>query len=291
MRARRLSATVLLLSLILLAALFPFTTLASPEAGQIRVRWLGLGVLELTTPDYKQMVYVDAMIINNWGFGGFKVPVPPEYSSMESWVSYIKEKNPSIVVFAITHNHMDHVGDLVDHVANLTKVGVKVSVVAQYEWAVLYLGPVLTKKGLDPSQIIVTGGMGINKGGTTVVDGISFTATHAVHSSAQLGSPGSPMGYIININGVTVYVSGDTDIFSEMNFIGDFYRPNLAFLSIGDTFTMGPKAGAIAATYVNPDTVIPYHYGLHPPILGPDAAEAFKTELSKIAPQIKVSIL
>lgn len=258
---------------------------------QVRVRWLGLGVVELSTPDYRQIVYVDALIINNWGFAGFNIPVPSEYSSMDNWVQYIKEKNPSIVIFAITHNHGDHVGNLLDCIGNLTKEGVNTSVVAQYEFATLYLGAKLVERDINPSEVIVTGGMGINKGGTTVVDGVSITATHAIHSSAETDVTGTPMGYVIQINGVTIYASGDTDIFEEMKFIGDFYKPDLAFVCIGDTFTMGPKVAAFATKYINPHTVIPYHYGLSPPLLGPEAADTFKKEVWKLSHRFNVVIL
>ncbi|MEM2337410.1 MAG: metal-dependent hydrolase [Candidatus Bathyarchaeia archaeon] len=260
---------------------------------RVRIRWLGLGVVELSTPDYKKIVYIDALIINNWGFAGFNIPVPTEYSSMENWVNYIKGKSPSVVIFTITHNHGDHVGNLLDCVGNLTKDNnnIKVAVVAQYELATLYLGPKLEERGVNPSEVIVTGGMGINIGGTTVVDGVSITATRAVHSSAEIGAAGTPMGYVIQINDVTIYASGDTDIFEEMKFIGDFYKPDLAFVCIGDTFTMGPKVAAVATKYINPDTVIPYHYGLSPPLLGPEAAETFKNELWKLSHKIKVVII
>jgi len=108
-----------------------------PEVGQVRARWLGLGVMEISSPDYKQIVYVDALIINNWGFAGFNIPVPQNIPAWIIGLNILREKT-SIVVFAITHNHGDHVGNLLDCVGNLTKEGINTAVVAQYEFATSY---------------------------------------------------------------------------------------------------------------------------------------------------------
>src|SRR5215475_11219805 len=49
--------------------------------GRVSVRWLGGGVVELATPDYKQIAYGDAWFWSNAGWSRFNVPKPPEYSS------------------------------------------------------------------------------------------------------------------------------------------------------------------------------------------------------------------
>jgi L-ascorbate metabolism protein UlaG (beta-lactamase superfamily) len=43
-----------------------------------------------------------------------------------------------------------------------------------------------------------------------------------------------------------VYFAGDTDIFGDMRLIAELHRPSIAFLPIGDRFTMGPAAAARA---------------------------------------------
>lgn len=77
---------------------------------------------------------------------------------------------------------------------------------------------------------------------------------------------GSGTGYIIEFeNGVKFYFAGDTALFAGMKFvIGDFYKPDVAFLPIGSVYTMGPREAAYAATLVNPKYVIPYHYHSFP---------------------------
>ena len=49
--------------------------------GRFSVRWLGGGIVELATPDYKQIAYGDAWFWNNAGWTRFNVPKPPEYAT------------------------------------------------------------------------------------------------------------------------------------------------------------------------------------------------------------------
>src|SRR6185436_6898590 len=49
---------------------------ARMTGGKISVRWLGGGVVELATPDYKQIAFGDAWVWNNAGWQRFSVPKP-----------------------------------------------------------------------------------------------------------------------------------------------------------------------------------------------------------------------
>ncbi len=105
----------------------------------------------------------------------------------------------------------------------------------------------------------------MNIGGTMVVDGISFSMTPAVHSTSieEAGpgfSGGAPAGFVIGIDGVTVYHAGDTALFSDMKLIGELYHPDVALLPIGGRYTMGVAEAMIAANFIGAKTVIPIHY-------------------------------
>jgi L-ascorbate metabolism protein UlaG (beta-lactamase superfamily) len=63
------------------------------------------------------------------------------------------------------------------------------------------------------------------------------------------------------MDGICIYHAGDTALFSDMQLIGDLYRPDVALLPIGGRFTMGPEEAMIAARFVGAKTVIPIHYG------------------------------
>ena len=53
-----------------------------------------------------------------------------------------------------------------------------------------------------------------------------------------------------------------------MKLIGELRRPDVAFLPIGDHFTMGPRAAAAAVELLGVQTVVPIHYGTFPILTG-----------------------
>ena len=91
---------------------------------------------------------------------------------------------------------------------------------------------------------------------------------------------GEPVGFIIKLeNGFTIYHTGDTNVFSDMKLISDYYKPDLLLLPIGGHFTMDPKEAALATKLVNPKYAIPMHYGTFPPLKG--TPEEYKEALGE----------
>jgi len=151
-------------------------------------------------------------------------------------------EEPDIV--AVTHAHADHMGITVQ----LGKKTVAVNEVAKY----------LKTKGIPVEAM--------NIGGSITVDGVRFTMTPALHSSwledEGMGYYGGvAAGFVITMDGTTVYHAGDTALFSDMQLIRDLYRPDVALLPVGGRFTMGPEEAMIAARYTGARLVIPMHYG------------------------------
>jgi L-ascorbate metabolism protein UlaG (beta-lactamase superfamily) len=69
-----------------------------------------------------------------------------------------------------------------------------------------------------------------------------------------------------------IYFAGDTGLFGDMRLIGEMYRPDIAFLPIGDRYTMGPAAAARACAMLGARQVVPMHWGTYPWLTGtPDA--------------------
>jgi L-ascorbate metabolism protein UlaG (beta-lactamase superfamily) len=158
---------------------------------------------------------------------------------------------------AISHSHFDHVNDVIPLAKKFQP-----KVVAIFETASWF-----EKKGVKNT-------IGINKGGTVDLGFVKLTMTHALHScSIKDGENnvygGEAAGYVLTFpDGRTAYFAGDTALFGDMALIGEFFKPELAFLPIGDHYTMGPHQAAHAARMLKVKRVIPMHFGTFPVLTG-----------------------
>lgn len=160
----------------------------------------------------------------------------------------------------LTHGHRDHTADAVG-LARATGA----LAIAPYELALW-----LEEKGLKRVS-------GMNPGGTIAVAGLTITMVQAIHSSSieEGGAPryaGVASGYVVRFeDGLTIYYAGDTALFSDMRLIGELYRPSIAFLPIGDVYTMGPDQAAKACEWLGVKDVVPMHYATFPELTGTPA--------------------
>jgi L-ascorbate metabolism protein UlaG (beta-lactamase superfamily) len=160
----------------------------------------------------------------------------------------------------LTHGHRDHIADAVP-LARSTGA----QAIAPYELAAW-----LETKGLKRVSAM-------NLGGTLTMIGLSITMVPAVHSSSieEVDPPryaGVACGYVIRFeHGLTIYYAGDTALFGDMRVIGELYRPSLAFLPIGDVYTMGPEQAAKACEWLGVTSVVPMHYATFPELSGTPA--------------------
>jgi L-ascorbate metabolism protein UlaG (beta-lactamase superfamily) len=161
----------------------------------------------------------------------------------------------------VTHAHGDHAGDVVELAARHDA-----TVIATYdlcEW--------FQAQGAGRVS-------GMNLGGTQEVAGMRVTMVRADHSSGFMfeGRPlygGVAAGYVVRTaEGYCFYHAGDTALYTDMSLWGELYRPELAFLPIGDHFTMGPEAAARACRLLGVPRVVPIHWGTFPLLTGTPAA-------------------
>jgi L-ascorbate metabolism protein UlaG (beta-lactamase superfamily) len=164
----------------------------------------------------------------------------------------------------LSHGHEDHAGD----VAGVSRVS-GAPVVCIFE-----LGLYLREKGVQ-----WVADMGI--GGTQTIAGVQVTMTQATHTGSTVDRGalvylGGAAGFVVRAAGApTIYYAGDTGLFGDMKLIGEIYRPDIAFLPIGDRYTMGPDTAALAARWLGVRQVVPMHWGTFPLLTGtPDALEA-----------------
>ena len=106
---------------------------------------------------------------------------------------------------------------------------------------------------------------GPNYGGTVHFDWGDVKIIPAWHTTANVPL-GMATGLALTIEGKLIYIAGDTGLFSDMKLVGRKQQIDLAFLPIGDYYTMGPDDAAYAASLIDAKKVIPYHFNTFPPI-------------------------
>ncbi len=160
-------------------------------------------------------------------------------------------------VICVSHGHADHSSDVVT-VARATGA----TVVAVFELANYFQG-----KGLK--EIV---GMGV--GGTVDVKGLKISMTPAVHTSSieedgKVLYVGLATGFVVRLeDNRAIYFAGDTALFGDMRLIRELHAPEIAFLPIGDHYTMDPTAAALACEMLGVRQVVPMHYGTFPALSG-----------------------
>ncbi|MNO77116.1 metal-dependent hydrolase [compost metagenome] len=147
----------------------------------------------------------------------------------------------------LTHGHLDHIADA-ESIARRTGATII---------AIVELAGYFEAKGLRA--------IGMNLGGQAAYPFGSIKFTPALHTSSVTIDGinvylGVAAGFILNIDDFMIYHSGDTALFSDMKLIGARSNIDLAFLPIGDFFTMGPEEALIAAEWIQAKHVVPVHY-------------------------------
>jgi L-ascorbate metabolism protein UlaG (beta-lactamase superfamily) len=199
--------------------------------------------------------------------GGTRVLLDPWFTSNPSCPEAMK-KPPKADVILVSHGHFDHMEDLL-----LAARDSGTPVVAIFE-----LCDWLGRKGIQNASPM-------NKGGSQTIAGVRVAMTDARHSSGyvdngQMVYMGEPAGYVITLeDGRAIYYAGDTCLFGDMRLIGEMYKPEIAFLPIGDRFTMDPAAAAKACEFLGVRQVVPMHWGTFPLLTGTPA------ELRKLVPR------
>lgn len=223
------------------------------QEGKIEVLWLGQAATKITTVRGKVIV-IDPFLTQN-------PKTPPQYKNLDAL--------GKVDLILVTHAHGDHLGDG-PQLAKRHNVPL---------WGPAGLNQSLRTLGILPANLAPR----MNKGGviTPLGPDIKIVMTRAEHSSELLWvNPvtgkeethvgGEPVGFIIEFeNGFKLYHMGDTGIFAGMQWIGEYYQPDVIMIPIGGHFVMNPKDAAFATReYLKPKFAVPIHYGTFPVLKG-----------------------
>ncbi len=197
----------------------------------MKIKYLGHSCIQIITEEYHLLV--DPFITGN-----------PLAKSIN--IDHIKAH----YIF-VTHAHEDHILDVQTVAENNLS-----TVVSNFEIANYF-----DKKGLMVGYL--------NVGASHEYPFGTVHGTSAIHSSSfPDGSYGGlAQGFVFEIEGKRIYISGDTAVTMDMAMIPKHLgKLDLAILPIGNTFTMGYKEACIASDYVDCSRVLGTHYDSFPPI-------------------------
>ena len=194
------------------------------------------------------------------GHGSFRIEIEDQILLVDPWLTgnpmLGEDQHADAVAGAthilITHGHFDHTADVVALSKKLN-----IPAVGQYD----LMGHFEATAGIAI--------VGYNIGGTVRLGKVAVSMVPALHSTSLKDVPGAPVGrevgFILRGEGHTIYLSGDTGIMADMDWIGAFYKPDIGILSAGGHFTMGMEETAWAAKrYFDFEIVIPCHYRTFP---------------------------
>jgi L-ascorbate metabolism protein UlaG (beta-lactamase superfamily) len=175
--------------------------------------------------------------------GGYNILVDPYFTGNPAATTTAQDVPADFIL--VTHGHFDHVGDAA---AIAKRTGAMV--ISNFEIA----------EWMDKQGVQKTHGQHI--GGAHTFPFGTLKLTPALHGSGLPDGTngGNPAGFLLTPkDGMKIYIAGDTGLFSDMKLIGQ-EGIDVAFVPIGDNYTMGPDDAYKAVELIMPKHVIPVHY-------------------------------
>jgi len=203
----------------------------------ISIKWFPPSWFQIKTKD--KIIYIDPAWIRTYFT---KYPKKIEFSKWPDPIDGLPEKDlEKADVILLTHHHKDHCKS--------------VTVNRLKDADTLVVAPKRCIKELGKDIKVVAPGEEITFGDITI-KAIDAYNTEQGSSTRKVHHKGDCVGYVITIEGKTIYHAGDTDYIPEMRELG---KVDVALLPIGGTFTTNIQEAVEAAIAIKPGVAIPMH--------------------------------
>lgn len=195
----------------------------------MNITYYGHSFVEIETG--KARIYIDPFITGN--------------THITRLLEYFTERKPTHII--LSHGHSDHLGNTQDITKVCNSQVISSAEVVQY----------LQKK------LGITNVYSMATWGTHNFGDFSVKLVQAVHWDGfwdEEGFSGAASGIIVRAEDKNVYHAGDTALTYDMKLLGEYDSIDLAFLPIGDNYSMGIDDAVIATGFIKPKKVVPIHY-------------------------------
>lgn len=172
-------------------------------------------------------------------YGNKEIEVDP-VSDLDGKVTDYSEL-PKADIIIVTHEHYDHLDEKA--IKDLTKD------------STLLITNKNSAKQLGRGEVMANGDT------KNIADDIQLEAVPAYNTTAshkQFHPQGRDNGFILTLDGMRVYIAGDTEDIEEMSQLHDI---DIAFMPCNQPYTMTPEQLLNASNMVKPKVLFPYHYG------------------------------
>jgi L-ascorbate metabolism protein UlaG (beta-lactamase superfamily) len=202
----------------------------------VEIRWFPTSWFQIRFKG--KIIYIDPAYLRTYFT---RYPKKIEFSRWPDPIDGLPEELEKADLILITHDHKDHAKDVT--VSRLMRDDTYV------------VAPKRCTKKLPMKITVIHPGEEMNLEGIQVVAVDAYNTKEGC-STKKVHHKGQGVGYLVRLEGKTIYHAGDTDFIPEMRTLGDV---DIALLPIGGTFTMDVQAAVEAAIAINPGVVIPMH--------------------------------
>ncbi|MBQ1612856.1 MAG: metal-dependent hydrolase [Alphaproteobacteria bacterium] len=187
------------------------------------------------------------------GHSAFEFKVGDKSILVDPFVSHNPKydyKKSNIVDIFVTHGHSDHLGEAID-IAKAKKAQIT---------AIAEVATYCANNKCKTRPVGLGSWLNYDWGRA-----IFLPAYHS--STLPDGSYGGVAASILfDFEGVRIFHAGDTCLTADFKTYKEIYRPNIALLPIGGTYTMDVEHAVVAADWLGAKTVIPMHYNTFPEV-------------------------